>query len=70
MQHLLIKYRNDPDARVRTGAFAALLSMHQRDLPLERSLYEPVCLALSDENEGVYETHVAVFHTENVFVTD
>merc|ERR1712142_205774 len=53
VQHLLINYTNDADARVRTGAFVALLTMHRRDLPLERSLYEPVCAALNDENEGV-----------------
>ena len=53
VQHLLINCTSDSDARVRTGAFVALLTMHRRDLPLERSLYEPVCAALSDENEGV-----------------
>ena len=54
VQHLLVNYTDDADARVRTGAFVALLTMHRRGLPLERSLYEPVCAALSDdENEGV-----------------
>jgi len=53
VQHLLIDYTHDSDARVRTGAFMSLLTMHRRGLPLERTLYHPVCLALNDENQGV-----------------
>ncbi|XP_075984827.1 integrator complex subunit 4 [Anticarsia gemmatalis] len=52
---LLGDYSHAEDARVRCGAFQALLTMHERGQNLSANLYDLVCLALSDDYEIVRE---------------
>ncbi|CAB3220923.1 unnamed protein product [Arctia plantaginis] len=52
---LLGDYSHAEDARVRCEAFQSLLTMHERGQTLSASLYDLVCLALTDDYEIVRE---------------
>ncbi|CAH1643280.1 unnamed protein product [Spodoptera littoralis] len=52
---LLGDYSHAEDARVRCEAFQSLLTMHERGQNLSASLYDLVCVALSDDYEIVRE---------------
>ncbi|KAH9638934.1 hypothetical protein HF086_005015 [Spodoptera exigua] len=52
---LLGDYSHAEDARVRCEAFQSLLTMHERGQTLSASLYDLVCVALSDDYEIVRE---------------
>lgn len=50
---LAYSYYNNDDARVRAQAFATLISLHNRGLKLNASIYGNVCDALKDDYEIV-----------------
>ncbi|KAJ8734961.1 hypothetical protein PYW08_014211 [Mythimna loreyi] len=52
---LLGDYSHAEDARVRSGAFQSLLTMHERGQTLSAGLYDLVCIALTDDYEIVRE---------------
>ncbi|KAI0227854.1 Integrator complex subunit 4 [Lamellibrachia satsuma] len=53
LAEILGDYTQDVDPRVRTCAFQAMLSWHQRGTRLEQRVYRLACRALEDHHEGV-----------------
>ncbi|XP_060575601.1 integrator complex subunit 4-like [Ruditapes philippinarum] len=53
VQKLLEKFFQDQDSRVRSSAFEALLTFHERGVKLDESLYKAAWEALNDDYEGV-----------------
>lgn len=51
--HLIRSYFNNDDARVRSKAFSAMITLHKRGFKLNPEIYDDVCSALKDDYEIV-----------------
>lgn len=66
--HLIHSYFNNDDARVRSQAFSAMITLHKRGFKLNPEIYDDVCKALKDDYEIVRKVVLElVWHLANTY---
>lgn len=65
---LVCSYCNNDDARVRSQAFMAMITMHERGFKLNPDIYTDACEALKDDYEIVRKAALKlVWHLANTY---
>lgn len=65
---LIRSYFNNDDARVRSQAFSAMITLHKRGFKLNPEIYDDVCGALKDDYEVVRKVVLElVWHLANTY---
>lgn len=66
--YLIHSYFNNDDARVRSEAFSAMITLHKRGFKLNPDIYDDVCGALKDDYEIVRRVVLKlVWHLANTY---
>lgn len=66
--NLIHSYFNNDDARVRSQAFSAMITLHKRGFKLNPEIYDDVCSALKDDYEIVRKVVLElVWHLANTY---
>lgn len=66
--HLIRSYFNNDDARVRSQAFSAMITLQKRGFKLNPEIYDDVCSALKDDYEIVRKVVLElVWHLANTY---